>query len=414
MMNSKLQQSTQLTKFFFYLRIYYRFTATWPKDVRKIAKDFIKNPIEIKFGDGNDLSTNKAITQIIKVVKESDKTEELKKVLQLINPNGMPNEQPKTIIFVSRKKECDNLGNQMWNAGFLVDSLHGDKEQHQRTKVMDAFKKSQTRVLVATDIAARGLDVKDIEVVINFDFPGAANGIEDYVHRIGRTGRAEAEGKAFTFFTAENGKSAHQLIGILEQSNQAVPEELRKLDRGVEVDKGVVVRNSWGGSGDSTGRGRGGGSGDSAGRGRGGGGGNGDSAIRGRGRGRGDSAGRGRGGGGGEESGDSAGRGRGGGSGDSTGRGRGGGSGDSTRSGGGGGSGDSAGRGRGRGSGDSAGRGRGGGSGDSAGRGRGGGGGSGDSAERGRGGGGGSGDSAGSGRGGGRGSSGGRGQARGR
>ena len=360
MMNSKLQQSTQLTKFFFYLRIYYRFTATWPKDVRKIAKDFIKNPIEIKFGDGNDLSTNKAITQIIKVVKESDKTEELKKVLQLINPNGMPNEQPKTIIFVSRKKECDNLGNQMWNAGFLVDSLHGDKEQHQRTKVMDAFKKSQTRVLVATDIAARGLDVKDIEVVINFDFPGAANGIEDYVHRIGRTGRAEAEGKAFTFFTAENGKSAHQLIGILEQSNQAVPEELRKLDRGVEVDKGVVVRNSWGGSGDSTGRGRGGGSGDS------------------------------------------------------TGRGRGGGSGDSTRSGGGGGSGDSAGRGRGRGSGDSAGRGRGGGSGDSAGRGRGGGGGSGDSAERGRGGGGGSGDSAGSGRGGGRGSSGGRGQARGR
>ena len=327
-----------------HLRSYCRFTATWPKEVRKIAKDFIKNPIEIKFGNGNDLSTNKAITQIIKVVKESDKTDELKKVLQLINPNGMPNEQPKTIIFVSRKKECDNLGNQMWNAGFLVDSLHGDKEQHQRTKVMDAFKKSQTRVLVATDIAARGLDVKDIEVVINFDFPGAANGIEDYVHRIGRTGRAEAEGKAFTFFTAENGKSAHQLIGILEQSNQAVPEELRKLDRGVEVDRGVVVRNNWGSSGDSTGRGRGGGSGDSTGRGRG----------RGRGRGSGDSTGRGRGGG----SGDSTGRGRGGGSGDSTGRGRGG---DSRE----------RGRGGGRGSGDSTGRGRGGGSGDSTGRGRG-------------------------------------------
>ena len=271
-------------------------------------------------------------------MKESDKTDELKKVLQLINPNGMPNEQPKTIIFVSRKKECDNLGNQMWNAGFLVDSLHGDKEQHQRTKVMDAFKKSQTRVLVATDIAARGLDVKDIEVVINFDFPGAANGIEDYVHRIGRTGRAEAEGKAFTFFTAENGKSAHQLIGILEQSNQAVPEELRKLDRGVEVDKGVVVRNSWGSSGDSTERGRGGGSGDSTGRDRGGG--------------SGDSTGTGRGGG----SGDSTGRGRGGGSGDSTGRGRGGDSGNSTGRGRGGGRGDSTGRGRGRGS--SGGRGR--------------------------------------------------------
>lgn len=270
--------------------------------MQKIAGDFIKNPVAIKFGDGNNLAANKAITQIVRVVKESDKTEELKKVLQLINPSGMPDEQPKTIIFVSRKKECDNLGNQMWNAGFLVDSLHGDKEQHQRTKVMEAFKKSQTRVLVATDIAARGLDVKDVEVVINFDFPGAANGIEDYVHRIGRTGRAEAEGRAFTFFTTENAKSANQLINVLEGANQAVPEELRRLDRGVEV--AVVVRSTWGSSGDGGGRGRG----------------SGDSGGRGRGRGSGDSGGRGRG------SGDSGGRGRG--SGDSGGRGRGG-SGDS-------------------------------------------------------------------------------------
>jgi ATP-dependent RNA helicase DDX5/DBP2 len=314
------------------LRTYFRFTATWPREVQKIAGDFIKNPVEIKFGDGNNLTANNAITQIVRVVKESDKTEELKKVLQLINPSGMPDEQPKTIIFVSRKKECDNLGNQMWNAGFLVDSLHGDKEQHQRTKVMEAFKKSQTRVLVATDIAARGLDVKDVEVVINFDFPGAANGIEDYVHRIGRTGRADAEGRAFTFFTAENAKSANQLINVLEGANQAVPEELRRLDRGVEM--APVVKSSWGSSGDSGGRGRGGG--DSGGRGRG----SGDSG--GRGRGSGDSGGRGRGGnrdsgGRGRGSGDSGGRGRGKGIGDSGGRGRG--------------SGDSGGRGRGRGSG---------------------------------------------------------------
>ena len=311
-----MELMTKQLTFSIVLHAYFRFTATWPKEVQKIAGDFIKNPVEIKFGDGNNLIANKAITQIVRVVKESDKTEELKKVLQLINPSGMPDEQPKTIIFVSRKKECDNLGNQMWNAGFLVDSLHGDKEQHQRTKVMEAFKKSQTRVLVATDIAARGLDVKDVEVVINFDFPGAANGIEDYVHRIGRTGRAEAEGRAFTFFTAENAKSANQLIGVLEGASQVVPEELRRLDRGVEV--AVVVKSSWGSSGNSGGRGRGGGdcggggrgSGDSGGRGRG----VGDSG--GRGRGSGDSGGRGRG------SGDSGGRDRGG-SGDSGGRGRG-------------------------------------------------------------------------------------------
>ena len=309
--------TTKLLTFPIVLHLSSRFTATWPKEVQKIAGDFIKNPVEIKFGNGNNLTANKAITQIVRVVKESDKTEELKKVLQLINPSGMPDEQPKTIIFVSRKKECANLGNQMWNAGFLVDSLHGDKEQHQRTKVMEAFKKSQTRVLVATDVAARGLDVKDVEVVVNFDFPGAANGIEDYVHRIGRTGRAESEGRAFTFFTAENSKSANQLISVLEGANQAVPEELRRLDRGVEV--AVVVKSSWSSSGDSGGRGRGSG------------------YSGGRGRGSGDSRGRGR------DSGDSGGRGRGRGSGDSGGRGRG--SGDTGK--------------RGRGSGDSGGRGRG-------------------------------------------------------
>ena len=178
----------------------------------------------------------------------------MKKVLQLINPSGTPEGQPKTIIFVSRKKECDNLGNEMWNAGFSVESLHGDKEQSQRTKIMEMFKKSQIKVLVATDIAARGLDVKDVEVVINFDFPGASNGVEDYVHRIGRTGRAGAIGRSFTFFTAENSKNANQLIGVLERAGQNVPEELLKLDKGVLIEA-EPKRNGWGGNSDFKGRG---------------------------------------------------------------------------------------------------------------------------------------------------------------
>ena len=72
----------------------------------------------------------------------------------------------------------------MWNDGYSVDSLHGDKQQFQRTRVMDQFKKGQLKILIATDVAARGLDVKDIECVINYDFPGGQNGVEDYVHRI--------------------------------------------------------------------------------------------------------------------------------------------------------------------------------------------------------------------------------------
>lgn len=247
-----------------------RFTATWPIEVQKIARDFLRHAIEIKFGDSTNINANSAIEQVVRVVKESEKTNELKKVLQLINPSGTPEGQPKTIIFVSRKKECDNLGNEMWNAGFSVESLHGDKEQSQRTKIMEMFKKSQIRVLVATDIAARGLDVKDVEVVINFDFPGAANGVEDYVHRIGRTGRAGAIGRSFTFFTAENSKNANQLIGVLERAGQQVPDELLKLDKGVLVEA-EPKRSAWGGNADFKGRGRGSDRGRGGGRERGGG-----------------------------------------------------------------------------------------------------------------------------------------------
>ena len=233
-----------------------RFTATWPREIQTIAREFLRNPVEIKFGESNALNANKAITQTVIVLKESEKTNELKKVLQMINPSGIPEELPKTIIFVARKSACDNLANEMWNAGFQVDSLHGDKEQFQRTKVMDTFKKSQIRVLVATDVAARGLDVKDIAVVINFDFPSGGAGVDDYVHRIGRTARGSAKGRAFTFFTAEDAKKATELIGVLSRAGQHIPEELKQLERcgaRSSIDKG---RGGRGGRGNfSAGRG---------------------------------------------------------------------------------------------------------------------------------------------------------------
>ena len=210
------------------------------------------------------MNANKAITQIVRFVKESEKNAELKKVLQMINPSGLPDEVPKTIIFVARKSACDNLANEMWNAGFQVDSLHGDKEQFQRTKVMDTFKKSQIRVLVATDVAARGLDVKDIAVVINFDFPSGGAGVDDYVHRIGRTARGSAKGQAFTFFTSEDAKKANELIGVLKRAEQHIPEELLKLDRGGGANGGgsnICGGGRGRGRGGSGGRGGGGGRG---------------------------------------------------------------------------------------------------------------------------------------------------------
>jgi ATP-dependent RNA helicase DDX5/DBP2 len=114
---------------------------------------------------------------------------------------------------------------------------------------MNKFKNNQLRVLVATDVAARGLDVKDIEIVINYDFPAGVSGVEDYVHRIGRTARGGAEGKAYTLFTANDSKRASQLIGVLKRANQEVPEDLQQFDRRFSMGSGF---------GGGRGRGRGG------------------------------------------------------------------------------------------------------------------------------------------------------------
>ena len=126
------------------------FTATWPKEVQSLAREFLRNPVEIKFGDTNNLNANKAITQIIKVLAEGEKQQALSEVLKEINTTDDPLKIPKTIIFVSRKSSCDRLANDLWNAGYAVDSLHGDKLQFQRNKVMDDFKRSRLQILVAT------------------------------------------------------------------------------------------------------------------------------------------------------------------------------------------------------------------------------------------------------------------------
>jgi ATP-dependent RNA helicase DDX5/DBP2 len=209
------------------------------------------------------LNANKAITQVIKVIREADKAEQLMSVLKEVNPSGEPAQVPKTIIFLSRKWACDKLANDLWDAGYSVDSLHGDKQQYERTKVMDQFKRSKIRVLIATDVAARGLDVKDIEVVINYDFPAGSGGVEDYVHRIGRTARGSCtEGKAFTFFTDADAKNATKLIGVLQRAGQQIPEDLKKFGGGGGggFNRGFGGNNRWGGGGGGRGfGGRGGG-----------------------------------------------------------------------------------------------------------------------------------------------------------
>jgi len=247
------------------------FSATWPKEIQRLAHDFLKNnAVQINVGDVDSLVANKDITQTIHMISEFEKADKIQEVLKDLvdgtsNKDG-GKEHPKVIVFTSKKITCDELANKLWNDGFAVDSLHGDRAQWERTKVMNAFKSGTLRMLIATDVAARGLDVKDVGVVVNYDMPSGTNGIEDYVHRIGRTGRAGKKGNAITFFTDQDSKRATELVELLDGADQEVPDALRAKVR--RKRGGFDRRGGWrGGRG---GRGRGGrGYGGRGGRGRG-------------------------------------------------------------------------------------------------------------------------------------------------
>ena len=134
-------------------------------------------------------------------------------------------------------------------------AIHGDKDQAEREYSLDLFRKGKAPLLVATDVAARGLDIPGVTVVLVYDFPLQ---VEDYVHRIGRTGRAGKEGKAHCFFTEEDASAARELVQILEGAEQEVPERLREMaDRSRKSFKGKGARGG-GRGGRGGGRGRGG------------------------------------------------------------------------------------------------------------------------------------------------------------
>merc|ERR1712083_354022 len=132
----------------------------------------------------------------------------------------------KILIFTGTKRDGDQLTREMRLDGWPALCIHGDKKQEERDWVLKEFKEGKSPILVATDVASRGLDVKDIKYVINYDFPKQ---IEDYVHRVGRTGRAGATGSSYTFFESKNVRMAKELIAVLREASQPVPDELDRL-----------------------------------------------------------------------------------------------------------------------------------------------------------------------------------------
>ncbi|XP_035982518.1 probable ATP-dependent RNA helicase DDX43 isoform X2 [Fundulus heteroclitus] len=191
-------------------------SATWPTGVRRLSKSYLKNPIMVYVGT-LDLAAVNTVQQSLLIVQEEEKKMYVYDFIRNMKP------QDKVLVFVGKKIVADDLTSDLCLQGIAVQCLHGDREQSVREEALSDFKESRVRILVATDLASRGLDVHDITHVFNYDFP---RNIEEYVHRVGRTGRAGRSGAAITLLTRDNWRMAPELISILERAGQDVPEEL--------------------------------------------------------------------------------------------------------------------------------------------------------------------------------------------
>ena len=198
-------------------------SATWPKDVKTLALDFLRDYVQIYVGS-IELSANHNISQNIDFCEESEKSSRL---LELLN-TLLRNKRCKTIVFCETKRKVKSITIWLQRMGYYVDCIHGDKEQYSRESVLSAFRQGRIVILVATDVASRGLDIEGIQNIINMDFPNIA---EDYIHRIGRTARADNCGFAYTFFTPQNYKHSNDLLRILRESNQNIPPKLFEITR---------------------------------------------------------------------------------------------------------------------------------------------------------------------------------------
>ncbi|KAE9988712.1 hypothetical protein EG327_003233 [Venturia inaequalis] len=217
-------------------------SATWPKEVRALANDYQNDFIQVNIGS-MDLSANHRITQIVEVVSEMEKRDRMIKHLERI----MDDKSNKILIFTGTKRVADEITRFLRQDGWPALSIHGDKQQNERDWVLNEFKTGKSPIMVATDVASRGIDVKNITHVFNYDYP---NNSEDYVHRIGRTARAGTKGTAITLFTMENSKQARDLVSVLTESKQQIDPRLTEMARY----GGGGGGGRWGG-----GRGRGGG-----------------------------------------------------------------------------------------------------------------------------------------------------------
>lgn len=213
------------------------FSATFPRDIQMLARDFMKDYVFLSVGRVGSTSEN--ITQRVEYVEDTDKRSVL---LDVLSAN-----EGLTLVFVETKRMADMLSDFLLANHLPATSIHGDRTQRERESALQTFKNGRTPILVATAVAARGLDIPNVTHVVNYDLP---SDIDDYVHRIGRTGRAGNVGIATAFFNRGNKNIVRDLLELLREANQEIPPWLET----------VAHENTFGGgSRGRGGRGRGGG-----------------------------------------------------------------------------------------------------------------------------------------------------------
>ncbi|KAL8749306.1 MAG: hypothetical protein Q9199_007765 [Rusavskia elegans] len=203
------------------------FTATWPESVRELAATFMKAPVHIHIGENNadgELRANTRIEQQVEVVDPREKETRMLQIIRKYQSGKAKNDR--ILVFCLYKKEATRVEGFLRSRGLQVAGIHGDLSQERRMAALEGFKSGECPLLVATDVAARGLDIPAVKLVLNVTFPLT---VEDYVHRIGRTGRAGALGLAITLFTEHDKSQSGALINVLKAAGQAVPEELLKF-----------------------------------------------------------------------------------------------------------------------------------------------------------------------------------------
>jgi len=205
------------------------FTATWPNNVRRVATTFLRSSdtVEIFIGEegatNGELAANKAVTQTFIAAQDDEKDQRLYEFLLTLDAAAS------IVIFANTKRRVDYIANAFWNQGFSTCAVHGDKAQQERDASLKSFVNRECQILVATDVAARGLDIKGVTHVINFDM---ARDVESYVHRIGRTGRAGEVGEAITFWNKDYDiECSPALVKIARNAGQVVPDFLQKYEK---------------------------------------------------------------------------------------------------------------------------------------------------------------------------------------